>query len=201
MKKLMICLAATAAVCSAQAQSSGDFTGFSAGVNMAMNAANISIPTDTVTVDGLGQQSIGVGGFAAYGLSIGSASVLTLGFDYSFSDIKAGEIKTTTTSGSAKIQNAWSVSVAPGTMLTDKTLAYFKLGFENGKAVGADTAEVSKNITGNSWGVGMKTLFNKNTFLQVEVKQVNFGAARFDGSTTDFTAHGTSGSVGVGFMF
>jgi hypothetical protein len=30
MKKLMICLAATAAVCSAQAQS-GDFTGFSAG--------------------------------------------------------------------------------------------------------------------------------------------------------------------------
>ena len=30
MKKLMICLAATAAVCSAQAQS-GDLTGFSAG--------------------------------------------------------------------------------------------------------------------------------------------------------------------------
>jgi hypothetical protein len=30
MKKLLICLAATAAVCSAQAQS-GDFTGFSAG--------------------------------------------------------------------------------------------------------------------------------------------------------------------------
>ncbi len=200
MKKLLICLAATAAVCSAQAQS-GDFTGFSAGANMAMNASNISLTSGATTVDGLGQQSLGVGGFAAYGLSMGSASILTLGFDYSFSDIKAGEIKTTTTSGSAKIQNAWSVSVAPGTMLTDKTLAYFKLGFENGKAVGADTAEVSKNITGNSWGVGMKTLFNKNTFLQVEVKQVNFGAARFDGSTTDFTARGTSGSVGLGFMF
>ena len=38
MKKLLICLAATAAVCSAQAQS-GDFTGFSAGGNLAMNAA------------------------------------------------------------------------------------------------------------------------------------------------------------------
>ena len=200
MKKLLICLAATAAVCSAKAQS-GDFTGFSAGVNMAMNAANISIPTDTGTVDGLGQQSIGVGGFAAYGLSIGNASVLTLGFDYSFSDIKTGEIKSSTTSLSAKIQNAWSFSISPGTMLTDKTLAYFKLGFENGKAVGSSTTEVSKNITGSSWGVGMKTLFNKNNYLQVEVKQATYGAARFDGGTADFTARGTSGSVGLGFMF
>jgi opacity protein-like surface antigen len=200
MKKLLICLAATAAVCSAQAQS-GDFTGFSAGANMAMNAANISVPTDTVTVDALGQQSIGVGGFAAYGLSIGSASVLSLGFDYSFSDIKTGEIKSSTTSLSAKIQNAWSFSIAPGAMLTDKTLAYFKLGFENGKAVGSSTTEVSKNITGSSWGVGMKTLFNKNNYLQVEVKQATYGAARFDGGTADFTARGTTGSVGLGFMF
>ena len=200
MKKLLICLAATAAVCSAQAQSGG-FTGFSAGGNLAMNAATYSETVGTTTLDGIGQNSIGVGGFAAYGLSIGSESILTLGFDYSFSDIKAGELKSATTSGSAKLQNLWSVSIAPGTMLTDKTLAYFKLGFENGKAVSSSTTEVSKNITGSSWGVGMKTLFNKNTFLQVEVKQVNFGAARFDGDTTDFTARGTSGSVGVGFMF
>ena len=168
---------------------------------MAMNAGSYSQAVGTSTIDGLGQQSLGVGGFAAYGLPIGSASVLTLGFDYSFLDIKAGEIKTTTSSASAKIQNLWSVSVAPGTKLTDKTLAYFKLGFENGKAVGSSTTEVSKNITGNSWGVGMKTLFNKNTFLQVEVKQVTFGSARFDGDTVDFTARGTAGSVGVGFMF
>jgi len=86
-------------------------------------------------------------------------------------------------------------------MLTDKTLAYFKLGFENGRAVRSSTTELSKNITGNSWGVGMKTLFDKNTFLQVEVKQVNFGAARYDGETYDFKARSTTGSVGVGFMF
>ena len=47
----------------------------------------------------------------------------------------------------------------------------------------------------------MKTLFNKNTFLQVEVKQITFGSARFDGDTVDFTARGTAGSVGLGFMF
>ena len=63
------------------------------------------------------------------------------------------------------------------------------------------TTEVSKNVTGSSCGVGIKTLFNKNTFLQIEVKQINFGAARFDGDTVDFTARGTSGSVGIGFMF
>ena len=58
MKKLLICLAATAAVCSAQAQS-GDFTGFSAGGNLAMNAGNYSQTVGTATLDGVGQQSLG----------------------------------------------------------------------------------------------------------------------------------------------
>ena len=200
MKKQCIGLLIVAAACAAQAQSK-DFAGFSAGANLAMNAGSYSQPTGTASIDGLGQQSLGVGGFAAYGLPMGSASVLTLGFDYSFSDVKAGEIKSTTSSASAKIQNLWSVSIAPGTMLTDKTLAYFKLGFENGKAVASSTTETSKNITGSSWGVGIKTLFNKNTFLQVEIKQGTFGTARMDGDTVDFTARGTAGSVGVGFMF
>lgn len=166
-----------------------------------MNSAGFTQPFNGIPEVTFGMQSVGVGGFAGYGLSIGSSSILTMGFDYSFSDIKAADLKGTTTSISAKLQNLWSVSVAPGTMLTDKTLAYFKLGFENGKAVASSTTETSKNITGTSWGVGMKTLFNKNTFLQVEVKQINFGTARMDGDTIDFTARGTSGSVGVGFMF
>ena len=197
MKKLLICLAATAAVCSAQAQS-GDFTGFSAGGNLAMNAAGSSTTDTTGTDDGFGKQSLGIGGFAGYGLSIGSSTIITLGFDYSFSDLKAFEDSSGT---SSKLQNLSSLSIAPGTLLTDKTLAYFKLGFENGKAVASSTTETSKNITGTSWGVGMKTLFDKNTFMQIEVKQVNYGAARYDGDTVDFTARGTSGSVGVGFMF
>ena len=83
MKKLFICLAATAAVCSAQAQS-GDFTGFSAGGNLAMNAGGASETNGTSTIDGFGQQSLGVGGFVGYGLSMGSASIITFGFDYSF---------------------------------------------------------------------------------------------------------------------
>ena len=53
MKKLLICLAATAAVCSAQAQSGG-FTGFSAGGNVAMNAGGSSITSAGGTDDGVG---------------------------------------------------------------------------------------------------------------------------------------------------
>jgi len=201
MKKLLICLAATAAVCSAQAQS-GNFTGFSAGGNMAMNAATASETVGTTTLDGIGQHSIGVGGFAAYGLSIGSASILTLGFDYSFSDIKAGELKSATTSDSYKLQNLSSLSIAPGTLLTDKTLAYFKLGFENGKlAFTTSSTTNTTNIAGTSWGLGTKTMFSKNTFLQIEVKQTNFRATRYENSSVDISARSTTGSVGVGFMF
>ena len=199
MKKLLICLAATAAVCSAQAQS-GDFTGFSAGGNLAMNAGGASETNGTSTIDGFGQQSLGVGGFVGYGLSMGSASIITFGFDYSFSDIKTFE--NTASSISSKLQNLSSVSIAPGIMLTDKTLAYFKLGFENGKAASTtDGTTNTTNISGTSWGLGTKTLFSKNTFLQVEIKQTNFRATRFENSITDITARGTTGSVGVGFMF
>ena len=199
MKKLLICLAATAAVCSAQAQS-GDFTGFSAGGNLAMNAAGYSVTNAGGTDDGVGKQSLGVGGFVGYGLSMGSASIITFGFDYSFSDIKTFE--NTASSISSKLQNLSSVSIAPGTMLTDKTLAYFKLGFENGKAASTiDGTTNTTNIAGTSWGLGTKTLFSKNTFLQVEIKQTNFRATRFENSITEFTARSTTGSVGVGFMF
>ena len=198
MRKLLICLAATVAVCSAQAQSGG-FTGFSAGGNLAMNAAGYSVTNAGGTDDGFGKQSLGVGGFVGYGLSMGSASIITFGFDYSFSDVKTIE----TTSGySSKLQNLSSVSIAPGIMLTDKTLAYFKLGFENGKAAFTiDGTTNTTNIAGTSWGLGTKTLFSKNTFLQVEIKQTNFRATRFENSITDITARGTTGSVGVGFMF
>jgi opacity protein-like surface antigen len=198
MKKLLICLAATAAVCSAQAQS-GDFTGFSAGGNLAMNAAGYSTTDTTGTNDGFGKQSLGIGGFVGYGLSIGSSSIITLGFDYSFSDVKTFEGSSGT---SSKLQNLSSLSIAPGTLLTDKTLAYFKLGFENGKAASTiDSTTNSTNIAGTSWGLGTKTMFSKNTFLQIEVKQTNFRATRFENSVNEFSARSTIGSVGVGFMF
>jgi len=198
MKKLLICLAATAAVCSAQAQS-GDFTGFSAGGNLAMNAASYSTTYTTGTDDGFGKQSLGIGGFVGYGLSIGSSSIITFGFDYSFSDVQTFEGRTGT---STKLQNLSSLSIAPGTLLTDKTLAYFKLGFENGKAASTiDGTTNSTNIAGTSWGLGTKTMFSKNTFLQIEVKQTNFRATRFENSVNEFSARSTTGSVGVGFMF
>ena len=198
MKKLLICLAATAAVCSAQAQS-GDFTGFSAGGNLAMNAAGYSTTDTTGTDDGFGKQSLGIGGFVGYGLSIGSSSIITLGFDYSFSDVKTFEGSLGT---STKLQNLSSLSIAPGTLLTDKTLAYFKLGFENGKLASTTSSTTNTtNIAGTSWGLGTKTMFSKNTFLQIEVKQTNFRATRFENSVNEFSARSTIGSVGVGFMF
>ena len=203
MKKLLICLAATAAVWSAQAQS-GDFTGFSAGGNLAMNAGGVASSTSDGFKNDIGsQQSIGIGAFANYGLSLGRGSVLALGLDYSLSDVKVQEFQDGTNNQTLKIQNIWSLSIAPGMMISDKTLAYFKLGFENGKTAisGSVAKESSKNINGNSWGFGMKSFFNKDTYLQIEAKQTNFGSMQFDGVASDLKFRATTGSVGVGFMF
>ena len=63
------------------------------------------------------------------------------------------------------------------------------------------TSDSTKNITGTSLGFGIRTMVNKTSYLQVEGKQMNYGAARYDGSTADFTARGTVASIGFGVKF
>ena len=202
MKKTLLGIVAITACFASNAQSS-NFTGTNLGANFAFAASTFSATLGTLTVDGIGQQNMGMTLSASQGLEMSSTSVILLGLDYSLTEAKLGELKSGANTITAKAKNLWTLSVAPGFLLSDQTLAYLKVGYEGAQTVGSVTGatDVTKNITGTSLGFGVRTMINKTSYLQVEAKQTTYGSARFDGDTTDFTARATGATIGLGFKF
>ncbi len=201
MKKILLGMLAISACFASYAQTT-NFTGTNLGANFAFQASSVTVPLGTSSIDGIGQQNMGMTISASQGLEMSKTSVLLFGFDYSLSEAKVGEIRSTGTA-TLKAKNIWTLSVAPGFLLSDETLAYLKVGYEGAQTVASSTGstELTKNITGTSLGFGIRTMINKTSYLQFEAKQTSYGAARFDGDTSDFTARATSASIGVGFKF
>ena len=203
MKKTLLGLVAITASFASFAQTS-NFTGTNLGANVSFAAASTSLTLDTTKIDGLGQQNMGLILSASQGFEMSKSSVILLGLDYSLSESKSGQISFDSTI-TLKAKNLWTLSVAPGFLISDQTLAFLKVGYEGAQTVGTVTGtgatELTKNITGTSLGFGMRTMVNKTTYLQAEAKQVTYGSAKFETGTTDFTSRATVASIGLGLKF
>jgi opacity protein-like surface antigen len=203
MKKTLLGLVAITASFASFAQTS-NFTGTNLGANVSFAAASTSLTLDTTKIDGLGQQNMGLILSASQGFEMSKSSVILLGLDYSLSESKSGQISSDSTI-TLKAKNLWTLSVAPGFLISDQTLAFLKVGYEGAQTVGTVTGtgatELTKNITGTSLGFGMRTMVNKTTYLQAEAKQVTYGSAKFETGTTDFTSRATVASIGLGLKF
>jgi hypothetical protein len=173
------------------ASMAGNFAGPEAGVSVTMNGAATALKINNNELT-LGESSMGFKLHGGYGFDVNKDTVVLLGLDYNVTDIAAGNIL----GESAKFKNSWSLSAAPGMLLNDKTLAYVKLSYEAGKVSSGDSDE---SITGIGYGVGLRTEINKTSFLQTEIKQVNF--KKFTSAGADVTPTATVGSVGVVFKF
>jgi len=175
-----------------------NFSGPEAGVSVTMNGASIMVDNkDSNKYDGnYGQQSMGVKLHGGYGFDMGNDTVVLVGLGYNPTEIKSGSLENST----FKIKNSWSLSVAPGMMLNDYSLAYVKLSYEAGKLNNKGTkSSDSYSISGFGYGVGLRTEINKTTFLETEIKQVNYKKFTDDGDNA--TPSATVGSVGVVFKF
>ena len=181
------------------ASMAGNFAGPEAGVSVAMIGGSTLIDSKVNDAyDGnRGQQSIGVKLHAGYGFEMGNDTMVLVGFDYNPTEIKAG----TAVSANLKIQNSWSLFLAPGMMLNDKSLAYVKLAYESGNLKYSDGSEnIEQSITGFGYGIGLRTEVNKTTFLETEIKQVNYSKFSYR-SAGDLTNSSTIGGVGLVFKF
>jgi hypothetical protein len=184
---LCITLVSTASMAS-------NFSGPEAGISVTMNSGTTTskIIKDNDTT--LGGSSLGFRLHGGYGFDIGNDAVVLLGLDYNPTDVAAGKIL----DESAKIKNSWSLSAAPGMLLNDKTLAYLKISYEAGK-LGGSSGSDEESISGVGYGVGLRTEINKTTFLQTEIKQVNYNKVTSGGA--NYTSSATVGSAGVVFKF
>ncbi len=180
------------------ASMAGNFAGPEAGVSVTMNGASSLVDNkNSNNYDGnYGQQSIGVKLHGGYGFDMGNDTVVLVGFGYNPTEIKSGSLQSSTT----QIKNSWSLSVAPGMMLNDKSLAYVKLSYEAGKFnVKSSNSSENHSISGFGYGVGLRTEINKTTFLETEIKHVNY--KKFTEDSDNITPSATVGSVGVVFKF
>ena len=187
-----------ALVCVSGAAMAANFSGPEAGASVTMNGASFLFDNkDTNNYDGnYGQQSMGIKLHGGYGFDMGNDTVVMVGLGYNPTEIKSGSVVTST----AKIKNSWSLSVAPGMMLNDKSLAYVKLSYEAGKLnFNYPKSSDSYSISGFGYGVGLRTEINKTTFLETEIKQINY--KKFTDARDEYTPSATVGSVGLVFKF
>ena len=178
------------------ASMAANFSGPEVGASVTMNGGSTKFQESGQKETILGGSSLGFRLHGGYGFDIAKDTVVLIGFDYNATDIAAG----TASGNSVKIKNSWSLSAAPGMLLNDKTLAYVKLSYEAGKFnSGASGIKVDQSVSGFGYGVGLRTEINKTTFLETEIKQVNY--KKFTKSSLDITTSATVGSVGVVFKF
>jgi len=203
MKKMITAVAATVACFAASAQTA-NFDGFSAALNLNLVGASTKTEfgQDGTIFDGIGKNSTAFGVQAAYGLALSNDMVVNIGGTYELNSPTIMSVDFGDFTATGKAENTLSLYVEPGFLISDKTMFYGKLSYESTKVVRtADGESVSKSITGMGYGAGIRTMINKNTFLQVEVKQINYGAAKFAGDDADFKSTATVGTVGIGFKF
>ena len=90
--------------------------------------------------------------------------------------------------------------MAPGLALSDKTLGFAKLSYENAKYdVTGSVASNAQSVSGTGYGLGVRTHLGGNTNLDVEVGRIvyqNNGGNNFTVSSAS-----TFGRVGISFRF
>lgn len=203
MKKLLT-LGAVSLSCFAASAQTANFEGFSAALNLNLVGASTKTKLDSAgpALDGLGTNTAAASVQAAYGFAVSNNAVVSIGGTYVLGSPKVFSLDDGSNSVNGKAKSESSIYVEPGYLLSDKTMVYGKLSYESAN-LNADSASshVSKGIRGTGFGAGLRTMIDKNMFVQVEVKQVGYGSARFDGATGDFKTSSTMGTVGVGYKF
>ena len=182
------------------ASMAGNFAGPEAGVSVTMNGGSTKYQENGGKEYIFGGSSLGFRLHGGYGFDIGNDALVLLGINYNATELSVGKLAGV----NAKIKNSWSLSAAPGMLLNDKTLAYVKLSYEAGKFdFPLSDSKINKSVSGFGYGAGLRTEINKTTFLETEIKQVNYSKFNYKkGSDSyDFTPSATVGSVGVVFKF
>ena len=118
---------------------------------------------------------------ADYGIEIGKSSVLLVGGKFDLQDTNIVEVTSSGTTVKLDESNHYSLFVAPGILLNDKTLGYVKLSYESSKATSniSSTIEVG-TITGMGYGAGIRTHLSGNWFANIEAARIIYRTKSID---------------------
>lgn len=236
-KTLAVLVASTLA---APLSFAGNFEGFAVGVDLGVKSTGGKLTASYSSNSGTQEKvSATVGGDyeflagldANYGFALGSDMVLRIGATY---DINDTDIASFSESGSGswgsyqerttfEESDHYSVYVAPGLLIGERTLAYVKLAYHRmkvtqksrGSVFDADGAFLdgesfsgSEKFEGWGFGAGIETQLSSNIFFTAEVQHVRYNSETlFAESGVNVTSTGkvrptsTIGILGLSYRF
>jgi hypothetical protein len=198
MKKI-VALGFVSAICagSAFAQVS-NFTGPSVGAGIDFKSTTLEVSGGGANFSGLGSQNI-IGTISGdYGFALGDTSVALIGAKFDLNKTQIAKASGGGASVTLEESNHYSLFVAPGMLLNDKTLAFAKLSLESAK-YGLDGGGRTQEGHGIGYGVGIRTHITGNWFANVEAGRIAYNSKDIDSAS--MKTGSTVASFGVSYKF
>ncbi len=225
MSKNTLALLVAAALTVPAVASAKDFSGFGVSADLLLKSTGAEVKSkyvegsyvDSMKEDEGGKQNILAGLNAWYGFDITSCVVLQVG---ATADLGKHDVaKFRDSDGySAKVEekNHYSFYVAPGYLVTPKTLVYGKLAYHNTKLKlgGNDFGYWGDDVSGskrfNGWGLGggISTMLTDNLFVYAEAQHVWYESKKIFSASSTYESvqvkaqpDSTIGVIGIGYNF
>ena len=193
MKKLLIATAILAASSTVAMAAGAPYVGVGLGLNSASNSISINNGT---TIKNLGARGALFDVFAGYGIVVNQN--IYLGGEV-FGSATSAQGKITAPNGNfvrVQTKNSFGISLMPGVMLGEHTLAYLRAGIVRTSFNAANNSAgvyVSKNksVNGGQLGLGLQTSLAQNIDLRGEYvytsyRSFNVGAAKVSPNSDQF---------------
>ena len=191
---LMISLIAMPTFAYSQAK---NFAGPSAAINFQTIGSEVSISVDGEQLVDLGKTDNIFGIDLSYSAPIDNKFLITFGGTYNLNKQDAG---TLVEEIDLEIKNHYSIYLAPTVTVSDNTAVFIKGGYHKMKGeASADGASDSIKFSGWGYGAGIKTMLDKNLFVQAELQYINYDSETDDG--VEFEPKSSAGIISLGYKF
>jgi opacity protein-like surface antigen len=174
-----------------------NFAGPSAAINFQTIGSETNITLDGDNLGDVGKTDNIFGIDLSYSAPIDDKFLITFGGTYDLNKQDAGSFVGAV---NFKIKDHYSLYLAPTFTVSDNTAVFIKGGYHkmNGEA-SLDGESDSTKFSGWGYGAGIKTMLDKNLFLQAELQYVDYGSETEDGLKADIKT--SAGIISLGYKF
>ncbi len=199
MKKTLLAAAVLCTCFASQAFAQDkNFEGFSVGINA--NSVRTSTDASGATFTASASKTSSNASLQAnYGFALSDSFVLGVGATVGLGDLDAGSTTVLGLPVSLKSKNLYAINVEPGYLVSNTTVAYAKIAYQSMKGEVQMTGGGTQDFHGTGYGLGVRTMLDKNLYLQFEASQVDYNAASISG--VSYRPKQTTASIGIGYRF
>ena len=191
---LMISLIAMPTFTYSQAK---NFAGPSAAINFQTIGSEVRVSVDGEQLVDLGKTDNIFGIDLSYSAPIDNKLLITFGGTYNLNKQDAG---TLVEELDLEIKNHYSIYLAPTVTVSDNTAVFIKGGYHKMKGeASVDGLSDSTKFSGWGYGAGIKTMLDKNLFVQAELQYINYGSETDD--DVEFEVKSSAGIISLGYKF